>query len=357
MASPFRQFTSIKRLQPSIPVAAVATVGTRNEQTGQPDKRDRFFIKEARTNRKTYNKRDGGTFQVDARDDHPDFEEWNRRARDGRLVMNRDGDTVLKDLSELRGVIAFPSVDSSFSSKFWAQALPGLPKPGGRYPACTGNGEEASRFARMAGQEPVYETIACPPDCPFLQGNPAPCKLRAALTFIPSWGPKSVLPRALMQWTTSSEQSAANALGLLTIARDVGVGQGIPDPSLVGLEFRMRITEGTSAIKRTKFPIVTFGLIQDVREHYLAQKERQDVLASGGYVLAQTSGYHIRDPEEVLMLEAGHSATLSGDPAPVDDLAAAIADATPEPVGALSPDEIAAIQAEEAAAAEREAQP
>jgi hypothetical protein len=296
--APYEQFAAVERLQPATPLDAVLTVGRRNAN-GQPADRDRFFIMAPELKKKTFTSAKDKTFQADARDPHPEFHDWNRRAGAGRIAKSRHGQ---RDLAVMRGLVAFPSIKASFQSQFWAKSLEGEPKPPGRFPACTGNGVQASRFARMDGTKPVYKTIECPEDCPFLHMETTDsCKIRAALTFFPNWGADSPLPRRLMQWRTRSEQSAENALGMLHTARDLGIGMGIPDPSLIALPFEMRITTHTSSIKRASFPIVEFAIMTDIPAFFMAQKEQQAQLAAGpGYVTAT-----LTPGSDALLLEAG----------------------------------------------------
>jgi hypothetical protein len=293
--TPYTQFRTVSHLEPSNPIGAVVSVGRRSD-AGHPILKDRWFVMDPVLVKKEFPKRDGGTWKGDARNPHSAFSDWNRPANgmsEGQVVaQNRENGAVL-DLSVMHGFVAHPTIGEGLTSKLWADSLKGQPSPGGRYPACTGNGERASRFVKMDGDEPVYEDIECPEDCPFYGSD---CKTDTRFLFIPDWSELAAwtdgrqFPRLLTMWVNHSEQSTENVLGMLTYARNLGIALGIPDPSLVGLPFSMRVTQHTSSIKGTRFPIVEFNIRGNVDEFFAAQKQRQMELSAGpGYVTSSGS--------------------------------------------------------------------
>jgi hypothetical protein len=329
MAAPFKIYNQVVDLSPRLPLSAVVTVGRRDER-GVPVMKDRFFIKSPDLEKQTFKRSRGKDYQADGRGLHPDFEAWNTWAESSRVVTTKAGRKL--DFGVLQGIIMAPSIGDAFESSMWAKELPGLASPGGRYPHCTGDGQNASRFVRMQGNTPVYEDHPCP--CPFAEGEDPACKIRAALYFIPSWGEGSKMPRCLTRWSTRSRQSAENALGMLEHARRVGIGMGIPEPSILGMPFEMRIAEGTSALRKTRFPVVHFSITADLPACFAAQKEQQAQLGAGGYVLGNAL-----PQDERLALIAGDVAELAGAPPQVagDPVAAALAAVEPEQVVDLEP--------------------
>ena len=169
------------------------TIGTRHPQKGYPTETNKFFIKYPMA----INKQVNGKSML-FRECDPDFWRFNEsdkpelrqniRFNIVHPVHLRDGWAGMKD---------------AFDFSLKAYQVPGIKQHEMKFPTCTSNGVEATRWN---GQE--FEDIKCPNQlCKFRQPEQKACKPFARLAFQLRWPEHeawSVLPTPLVKFETKS---------------------------------------------------------------------------------------------------------------------------------------------------------
>ena len=295
-------------IRPHIPVGVAVTVGIKAAKTGQPIRKDCFWMMSSDA---TLGEFQGGnrSYKSPVRTPHPDFAAWNQKAKEGP-----DG------VSSIRG--NFVHADWR-QAALWNRSAHKLPEPNSNppslRPACEGNGVSARRYRGLKDGEEVFEKIACPNDlCPFAmeQGSrPALCKPFASLIFRLRWNPadpfESQFPGMLAKWSTRGWHAASGLIGLLelilgteAVAPDtpreawrtgIAADLGIENPTMTGFPFSAVVIKKTTDGK--VYPVVRFSPDGDPVQWLLSQRRQR--LELGGVVTLALGAATVNDPDYV----------------------------------------------------------
>lgn len=262
----------IAGMEGRLSVGAALTVGVKGDR-GFPTERDRFHIvwpQEDEGGRRPY---------------HPRFNSFNTADPKHRRAVF--------------GVIANAKSAECFSYNLRCQAPKGHPSPGTRRPFCTGDGVKALRYAGAdaAGVE-SFKEIVCPhAACEFRQGEPAACKPHMRFLFMLAWGEKANLPSMLCKFTSGSWNTIAGFVGFFkqieSTAASFGLAPGAVN--LAGLRFALQLTERSNKLKKSRYPVVTITLLDDIGD-FLQQQTRRAIEISGRRPVAALTDRDQQDP-------------------------------------------------------------
>jgi hypothetical protein len=282
------------------PVGAVLTIG-RKGASGAPIETDRFFIVSP------YEGPDG------VRPLLPEFHRFNSAPAAARQVI--------------LGNLVHTLQADAWTHYLRAHRLPKPnPNPSSGAPACQGDGTRATRFDGLAddGAE-RWREIACPHRlCEFRLGaDPKPCRPFGRLYFRPSWahyrdGDFRNLPTPLMKWSTTSWFTVANMVGLFEHVATQATALRLPEASIYGLPFSLRLSRKTRPSQKRAFPVVTATPEIDLIDFFLMQRRQ---LADAGALPALAAGN--TDPAELgpRALAADFHTITPGIPARTEHLA------------------------------------
>lgn len=265
----------IEGLEGRLPIGAAVTVGVKGP-SGAPTNTDRFFFV------LPHDVKDG---KHSIRPLHPSFASFNGAEPAKRQMLR--GNLIHADRSEC------------FSYNLRAQVLAPLdkwPAHPQKRPACTGDGNVATRYYGETGADDFRE-IECPNElCEFRQGAKKLCKPFAQLLFRPRWSEGSTLPTPLTKLTTGSWYSTAVLLGFFDYIAAQAKHLGMESYSLFGLPFTLTLTRKTKPQEGQAFPVLAISPECDLIQFFLAQTESRSRLAAGNPALALPA-VALTDPE------------------------------------------------------------
>ena len=169
---------------------AVVTIGQRHPQKGYPTDSDKFFIKKPQALNKTVN---GKSMLI--READPDFWKFNESEK---MELRQNIRFHIVHPVHLRD--GWAGMQDCFEFSLKAYQIPGIKQHENKFPTCTGNGEDATRWN---GKE--FEDIKCPNQlCKYRQANQKSCKPFARIAFQLRWPDKYMLPSPLVKFETKS---------------------------------------------------------------------------------------------------------------------------------------------------------
>lgn len=266
-----QQYDGIEGLQPRLPLGAALTIGVKGP-SGAPTQTDRFHFVSPHDSM-------DGKFRV--RPLLPQFSAFNGADASKRQMI--------------RANLIHSTRAEAFAYHLRAQQLGGKwPNHPQKRPACTGDGQKATRFFGDTPED--FREIDCPNElCEFRQGNVKACKPFGQLLFRPRWADGSPLPTPLTKLTTGSWYSVAALLGFFDHVEDQARQLGIESYSLYGLPFSIQLTFKSKPQAQQRFPVLAFSPEVDLVQFFLAQREQLDRI--GGHAPLALPAVALTDDE------------------------------------------------------------
>lgn len=229
------------------PVGAVVSIGVKGPR-GAPIEKDRLHILEPSAG------------PDDRRAHHPRFARFNAAPAEHRR--------------SLMCQLVHAERSQCFEHQYRCQSAKGQPSHPGRAPFCTGNGERATRYVGSDDAGHHFEEIPCPAErCEFRVGDRAACKPWMRLLFRVTWNTPD-LPTLLVKYTSGGWNTIRNCVGFFDQVEAQGLALGLTQPNLMGLRFTMQLSEKTSKVRKSRFPVVTLVPLDDPIAFFVNQIER-----------------------------------------------------------------------------------
>lgn len=242
------KYGKIKDLQPIEPIGACVTIGRKGPK-GNPIDKDRFYF--------VLPFEESGVRGL-----HPSFDQYNNAKAEARKV--------------LYGNIVHPLQEHFYRNYLKAQVLE--KKHPHNFPACTGDGQNASRWD--GGIEGNFKQIKCAHDkCNYRVKDAkgvVKCKPFLRFTFQVRWK-TSAVPQVLIKFTSGSWHTSGAFKGFIDQINTAAQVMGIEDPIFFGFPFVMNLFNRTKAGKR--FPMVTITPEVNPFTFFAKQKEEAGRLA------------------------------------------------------------------------------
>jgi hypothetical protein len=268
----------------------VLTIGRKGPK-GNPTDTDRFFFV--------------SPFEANGiRQPLPAFQAFNEAAVERRQVI--------------RGMLAHADIPDAFQFGLKAHVLPSQVPPPSRRPACTGDGNKATRYGGLdAKGAEIWREIPCPGRlCEFRQGSPAACKASGRLYFRPVWAPPFAhLPTPLVKWANNSWNTTSFLLGFFDHVREQAAGLGVAEWSIYGLIFELTLGMKSQPKRQRAFPVVSMTPVSDLLQGLLRQREELAALGSGASPrLKLVAGARAPEENTAAVVAADHRAITPGVP-------------------------------------------